>query len=102
MYKVILADDEGLVLRSLRYIIEKHYGDTCEIHTAKSGRDLLRLAETVKADVALVDIYMPGINGLQAISAMKASSLNCKIIVLSAYDQFAFAKEALVWVPNST
>lgn len=95
MYKIILADDEGLVLSSLRYIIEGRYGDQCELFMVKSGRDLLRVAEQENADVAFVDIYMPGINGLQAISAMQQSAQSCKIIVLSAYDQFDFAQEAL-------
>ena len=39
MYRILLADDEGIMLESLKKIIETEYGNECEIHCAKSGRD---------------------------------------------------------------
>ena len=38
MYKVLLADDEGIVLDSLKFIITKNFGEACSIRTAKTGR----------------------------------------------------------------
>ena len=38
MYRILLADDEGIMLESLKKIIESNFGNECEIHTAKSGR----------------------------------------------------------------
>lgn len=38
MYRILLADDEGIMLESLKKIIETEYGNECEIHCAKSGR----------------------------------------------------------------
>lgn len=42
MYKVLLVDDEGIVLDSLRFIINKNFGESCDIRTAKTGRQALR------------------------------------------------------------
>ena len=44
MYKIMLADDEGIVIDSLRFIIEKEFGDTCQIESAKTGRNVIELA----------------------------------------------------------
>ena len=38
MYRILIADDEGIMLESLKNIISSNYGNECEIHTAKTGR----------------------------------------------------------------
>ena len=45
MYKIMLADDEGIVIDSLTYIIRQNFGDRCEIDSAKTGRSVIELAE---------------------------------------------------------
>ena len=45
MYKIMLADDEGIVIDSLRFILSKEFGDTCVIESAKTGRRGIELAE---------------------------------------------------------
>ena len=45
MYKIMLADDEGIVIDSLKFIIEKEFKDTCEVQYAKTGRSVIELAE---------------------------------------------------------
>lgn len=42
MIKMLLADDEGIVLQSLQHIIEKNFGTSCEVKTAKTGREVIR------------------------------------------------------------
>ena len=54
MYKIMLADDEGIVLDALRFIIEKNFGDTCQIKTAKTGRSVIELAEEFSPDCITV------------------------------------------------
>ena len=44
MYKVLLVDDEGIVLDSLKFIINKNFGESCEIRTAKTGRQAIEIA----------------------------------------------------------
>lgn len=95
MYRIMLADDEGIVLDSLKMIIDKNFPDQCQIETAKTGRDVIELAETFRPDIAFMDIQMPGINGIEAIREIKMSNPSVEFIVLSAYDKFDYAKEAI-------
>lgn len=95
MYKIMLADDEGIVIDSLRFIIEKEFGDFCQIESAKTGRNVIELAEHFRPDIAFMDIQMPGINGIEAMKEIKENNGNTLFIVMSAYDKFDYAKEAI-------
>jgi len=95
MYKIMLADDEGIVIESLKFMIEKEFGDLCEIQFAKTGRSVIELAENFRPDIALMDIQMPGINGIEAMKEIKKSNSNIIFIVMTAYDKFDYAKEAI-------
>lgn len=95
MYKIMLADDEGIVIDSLKFIIEKEFGDECEVEFAKTGRSVIELAENFRPDIAIMDIQMPGINGIEAMKEIRQSNRNVIFIVMSAYDKFDYAKEAI-------
>ena len=70
-YKIMLADDEGIVIDSLKFIIEKEFGDQCTIEFAKTGRSVIELAENFRPDIAIMDIQMPGINGIEAMREIR-------------------------------
>ncbi len=95
MYRVMLADDEGIVIDSMKFIIEKEFGSKCTVEYAKTGRQVIELAEHFRPDIAVIDIHMPGINGIDAIREMKQFCTNTVFIVMSAYDKFDYAKEAI-------
>lgn len=95
MYKVLLADDEGIVLDSLQMILEKNFGEACEIRTAKSGRMVIEIAQEFAPDIAILDIQMPGINGIEAMREIRTFNSRMVLIVISAYDKFTFAQEAM-------
>ncbi|MBO4376195.1 MAG: response regulator [Lachnospiraceae bacterium] len=95
MYRIMLADDEGIVIDSMKFIIEKEFGDECEVEFAKTGRSVIELAERFRPDIAIMDIQMPGINGIDAMKEIKAFSSGTVFIVMSAYDKFDYAKEAI-------
>lgn len=95
MYKIMLADDEGIVIDSLKFIIEKEFGDLCVVEFAKTGRSVIELAEKFRPDIAIMDIQMPGINGIEAMKEIRESNSNVIFIVMSAYDKFDYAKEAI-------
>ena len=95
MYKILLADDEGIVLDSLKVILVKNFGESCEIRTAKSGRTVIETVSEFVPDIALLDIHMPGINGLDAMKEVRKLNQKIVFIVMSAYDKFAFAQEAI-------
>ena len=95
MYKIMLADDEGIVIDSLKFIIEKEFGDICTVEYAKTGRSVIELAESFRPDIAIMDIQMPGINGIDAMKEIRQTNTNTVFIVMSAYDKFDYAKEAI-------
>lgn len=91
----MLADDEGIVIDSLKFIIEKEFKDTCEVQYAKTGRSVIELAESFRPDIAVMDIQMPGINGIDAMKEIRRTNNHTVFIVMSAYDKFDYAKEAI-------
>ncbi|MCM1040258.1 MAG: response regulator [Ruminococcus sp.] len=95
MYKIMLADDEGIVIDSLKFIIEKEFGEDCIVEYAKTGRSVIELAEKFRPDIAIMDIQMPGINGIEAMKEIRKGNSNILFIVMSAYDKFDYAKEAI-------
>ena len=95
MYRILLADDEGIVVNSLSMIISKNFEGQFEIESAKSGRMAIEVAERFRPDVIFMDIQMPGINGIEAMKEIRAMLPSVVFIVLTAYDKFDYAKEAI-------
>lgn len=62
---------------------------------AVNGIELIDKFAKLKPDIAIVDINMPGLNGLEAIKALKQKGLSAKIIIHTAYSNFEYAREAL-------
>lgn len=79
-YKVMLADDEGIVIDSLKFIIEKEFGELCTIEFAKTGRSVIELAENFRPDIAIMDIQMPGINGIEAMREIRETNLTWSLL----------------------
>ena len=71
MYRILLADDEGIMLESLKSIISSNYGNECEIHCAKSGRVVVEMAQAYSPDICFMDIQMPVMNGYDATLAIR-------------------------------
>lgn len=95
MYRILLADDEGIMLESLKSIISSNYGNECEIHTAKTGRAVVEEAEKYPPDICFMDIQMPGLSGIQAIREIQKFNRSVVFVIITAYDKFNYAKEAV-------
>ncbi len=95
MYRILLADDEGIMLESLNAIIMGQFGEECELETAKTGRAVIEKAETFHPDIVFMDIHMPGINGIQAMKEIRKFNTAALFYIISAYDKFDYAKEAI-------
>lgn len=95
MYRILVADDEGIMLEAFKSVIAGTFGDTCVTETAKTGRAAAEIAETFHPDIVFMDIHMPGINGIQAIREIRKFNSSALFYVVSAYDKFDYAKEAI-------
>jgi len=95
MYRVMITDDEKVAIDSLKFIIEKHFSDVEIVATARSGREAVEKAMAHVPDILFMDIHMPGISGLEAIREIRKFNSRMKVIVLTAFDQFEYAKDAI-------
>lgn len=93
--RVILADDEPVARRLLRRNLCRSAPNVEVVGEASNGYELLSLLESVTADMVLLDIMMPGLNGLEAFKRLGRKAEELKVIIVSAYDRFEFAQEAL-------
>ncbi|WP_242847785.1 response regulator [Fervidicella metallireducens] len=92
---MLIADDEYLVLESLKMIITKNIEDVSIVATANNGREAIEKTLSMKPDVVFMDIHMPGIDGIEAIKQIKTSNNDVLFVILTAYEYFDYAKEAL-------
>ena len=95
MYRILIADDEGLMLEAFKGIILAEFGEKCIVETAKTGRVVIEKAETFHPDIVFMDIHMPGINGIQAMREIRKFNNSALFYVISAYDKFDYAKDAI-------
>lgn len=95
MYRILVADDEGIMLEAFKSVIAGAFGEECVVETAKTGRAVTEIAETFHPDVVFMDIHMPGINGIQAMREIRKFNTTALFYVVSAYDKFDYAKEAI-------
>ena len=84
MYRILIADDEGIMLESLKNIISSNYGNECEIHTAKTGRVVVEEAEKYPPDICFMDIQMPGLSGIQAIREIQKFNRSVVFVIITA------------------
>lgn len=95
MYKVLVVDDEQIVCDAVRYIISKREDELVICGSASNGREAIELTKSLMPDIIIMDIRMPGINGIEAIKEIKHVYPDMKFIIISAYEQFEFAKQAV-------
>jgi DNA-binding NarL/FixJ family response regulator len=81
---VLLVDDQGVVRAGLRTILEIHH-DLRVIGEAANGIEALTMASTLDPDVVLMDIRMPGMNGIAATRSLVESGARCRVCMLTTY-----------------
>src|SRR5208283_2847295 len=90
--RILIADDHTLVAEAFKKLLEPEFQ---VVRTVSDGRALLRAADELKPDLALVDLNMPLLNGLDAGAQLKESMPRLKIIVLTMNEDTEIAAEAL-------
>ena len=92
--RVLLADDHSLVRAGIRALLEKLPGVTVT-GEASDGREAIDLIKTQQPDVVLLDISMPGLNGLQALARITRDFPHVRVIILSMHYNDEFVLQAL-------
>lgn len=89
-----MVDDEPTELEGMQAILQKSFPELT-IYQAKNGKLAIELADRIQPDVILMDIMMPGMTGLEAIEKIQGKYPTIKFIVVTAYDTFDYARQAI-------
>lgn len=94
MVQIILADDHAVMRRGLRLLLEQQE-DFQVVGEAGNGREAVIMAESLTPDVAVLDITMPNLNGIEAAHQISAKHLGVAIVVLSMHADEGYVLRAL-------
>src|SRR5216683_5553431 len=91
--RLLLADDHALIRQGLKALHEKQGFQV--VGEASDGQETLRSVEKTQPDVAIIDINMPVLNGVDAARQLKKSSPRTKVILLTQHDEDQYVTESL-------
>lgn len=92
--RVLIADDHGIMRRGLELIISD-YQNIQIVAQAETGLKAIELARKLQPNIVLMDISMPGLNGIDATKEIKSENPKIKVIALSAHANRRFVKDML-------
>lgn len=95
MKRILIAEDELIERMVLKKMLEKKFGDQCEVLEAENGTQALAIFRSTDIHIVILDIEMPGIKGIQVAEIMRREKQGFCIIFLTAYDKFEYAKKAI-------
>lgn len=93
--KILIVDDERLILMGLKAVIGKIEDLSCEVQTAMSGEQAVQILEENTVDLMITDVEMPGMSGLDLVEKAKNKGWCRHFMILSGYDKFEYARRAL-------
>lgn len=95
MMKILIVDDHALVRRGLHYVVKEGFPDAevTEAESSAAALEFLHLGTEI--DLALVDVRMPDLDGLELLRAIKGDRPDLPVIMLSTYDNAPYVKRAL-------
>ncbi len=95
MIKILIADDEPMEREILSDIIRWNFAHQAQVRQAENGRAAVDTACLWGADLLLLDIEMPGMNGIEAARVILQQRPQCRVIFVTAYSLFSYAQEAV-------
>lgn len=90
---IVIADDFPIIRLGLTRILRKESTYSI-IGESSNGTDALAMIRKLKPDVAILDVAMPGMDGLEVIRQVRAEKLDVKLIILTMYKDHAYFKQA--------
>ena len=91
--RIVLADDHVLVRQGLKSLLEREHFQV--VAEASDGQDAVKLVETHQPDIAIMDISMPTLNGIDAARGLARSAPKTKTILLTQHEEEQYIHEAL-------
>jgi two-component system, response regulator YesN len=95
MRSILIVDDEKMIRQGISTMIKNLECSFTNIFESKNGMEGMDVIEIEKISIVLTDISMPIMNGIELIKRISASQYNPKIIIISAYEDFKYAQEAI-------
>ena len=95
MYRILVADDEPIERQVINKKIKAFFPNQVEVFVAENGIEAVKKYTENMCNIAVLDIEMPGMNGLEAATQIRNLDKDCSIIFLTAFDEFSYAKRAI-------
>ena len=95
MYSVIIVDDESSACEIIKSFIDTNIQEFSVLETFYSSSDAFSYLLINRVDVIITDISMPVMNGVEMTRKLRENNINSKIIFISGYDDFGYAKKAI-------
>ncbi len=95
MYRILIADDEAYVRDLVAKSINLSDLNVEVVGCAEDGKQAIEMVKQLQPDILVTDICMPQLSGLELIQAVKDTGVELKTIIISGYDDFAYAKTAM-------
>lgn len=94
-YTLIIADDEEIACKALNLLVKKELPEIEVIALARNGSELVSLVQAHQPDLAIVDVNMPGLSGIDAIDLLTSRGCATRFIINTAYEEFEYVQRAL-------
>lgn len=94
-WNILIADDENTTVEILSKKIKKHYEENINLSLANNGLEVIEKIKKQVPDILITDICMPIKSGLEVVKYIRRENLSIKILLISGYDEFEYAREAI-------
>jgi len=95
MYQLLIVEDEPIDREAIKLMIQINSQEIAGIYEAGNALEAMEIFDRVNPDLVIMDINLPGINGLDTIKTLQGKKALCKFIILSAHNEFQYAQAAL-------
>lgn len=99
MINVLIVDDQEIIRQSLELMLSNKVG-ICVTGTAADGREAIKKVRIKKPDIILMDIRMPGMDGIECLKIIKEYNKSIKVIILTTFDDDEYIYESLKYGAN--
>lgn len=96
MLRILVVDDQHIERAGLRFLI-REFNLPLEVYEGENGLKALEVLERVSIDILLTDVRMPLMDGIELIRQARLRFPSLKIVIVSAYDEFAYAQQAMAY-----